>query len=80
MPTGVEVVYAMQHGGPFSFYNDARFTSVGPDAVKRFVRPISFQNWPDEFLPEELKNENPLQISRIVDGEVNSGSLKPETV
>ncbi|MEJ5105684.1 aldehyde dehydrogenase (NADP(+)) [Chryseobacterium sp. MYb328] len=80
MPTGVEVVYAMQHGGPFPSTTDARFTSVGPDAVKRFVRPISFQNWPDEFLPEELRNENPLQISRIVDGEVNSGSLKLETV
>ncbi|ASK29337.1 aldehyde dehydrogenase (NADP(+)) [Chryseobacterium sp. T16E-39] len=76
MPTGVEVVYAMQHGGPFPSTTDARFTSVGPDAVKRFVRPISFQNWPDEFLPQELKNENPLQISRVVDGEVNSGSLK----
>lgn len=80
MPTGVEVVYAMQHGGPFPSTTDVRFTSVGPDAIKRFVRPISFQNWPDEFLPEELKNENPLQISRIVDGEVNSGSLKLETV
>lgn len=79
MPTGVEVVYAMQHGGPFPSTTDSRFTSVGPDAVKRFVRPISFQNWPDEFLPEELKNENPLQINRIVDGEVNSGSLKLQT-
>ncbi|NIF05126.1 aldehyde dehydrogenase (NADP(+)) [Chryseobacterium sp. Tr-659] len=76
MPTGVEVVYAMQHGGPFPSTTDSRFTSVGPDAVKRFVRPISFQNWPDEFLPEELKNENPLQIIRTVDGEINSASLK----
>ncbi|MGN7863921.1 aldehyde dehydrogenase (NADP(+)) [Chryseobacterium sp. 22458] len=80
MPTGVEVVYAMQHGGPFPSTTDSRFTSVGPDAVKRFVRPISFQNWPDEFLPEELKNDNPLQISRIVDGAVNSGSLKLQTI
>ncbi|MCP1297755.1 aldehyde dehydrogenase (NADP(+)) [Chryseobacterium sp. S0630] len=79
MPTGVEVVYAMQHGGPFPSTTDSRFTSVGPDAVKRFVRPISFQNWPDEFLPEELKNDNPLQISRIVDGAVSSGSLKLQT-
>lgn len=76
MPTGVEVVYAMQHGGPFPSTTDARFTSVGPDAVKRFVRPISFQNWPDEFLPEELKNENSLQINRIVDGEIHAGALK----
>ena len=80
MPTGVEVVYAMQHGGPFPSTTDARFTSVGPDAVKRFVRPISFQNWPDEFLPDELKNENPLQISRMVDGKIHSGSLKLETI
>ncbi|VFA40777.1 aldehyde dehydrogenase (NADP(+)) [Chryseobacterium indologenes] len=80
MPTGVEVVYGMQHGGPFPSTTDARFTSVGPDAVKRFVRPISFQNWPNEFLPEELKNENPLQINRMVDGEINSESLKLETV
>ncbi|REC60201.1 aldehyde dehydrogenase (NADP(+)) [Chryseobacterium pennae] len=80
MPTGVEVVYAMQHGGPFPSTTDSRFTSVGPDAVKRFVRPISFQNWPDEFLPEELKNENPLQINRIVDGEVHSESLKSEVL
>lgn len=79
MPTGVEVVYAMQHGGPFPSTTDSRFTSVGPDAVKRFVRPISFQNWPDEFLPDELKNENPLQISRIVDGIMNSESLKLQT-
>ncbi|SMO46882.1 NADP-dependent aldehyde dehydrogenase [Chryseobacterium rhizoplanae] len=79
MPTGVEVVYAMHHGGPFPSTTDSRFTSVGPDAVRRFIRPVSFQNWPDEFLPEELKNENPLQISRIVDGEVNSESLKLQT-
>ncbi|MDR4954055.1 aldehyde dehydrogenase (NADP(+)) [Chryseobacterium sp. ES2] len=80
MPTGVEVVYAMQHGGPFPATTDSRFTSVGPDAVKRFVRPISFQNWPDEFLPEELKNDNPLQISRMVDGVMNSESLKLQTI
>ncbi len=76
MPTGVEVVYAMHHGGPYPSTTDPRFTSVGSDAVKRFVRPITFQNWPNEFLPEELKNENTLQISRIVDGEIHSGSLK----
>ncbi|MDQ1856402.1 aldehyde dehydrogenase (NADP(+)) [Chryseobacterium sp. WLY505] len=79
MPTGVEVVYAMQHGGPFPSTTDSRFTSVGPDAVKRFVRPVSFQNWPDEFLPDELKNDNPLQISRMVDGVMNSESLKLQT-
>ncbi|UIR54644.1 aldehyde dehydrogenase (NADP(+)) [Sphingobacterium sp. SRCM116780] len=66
MPTGVEVQYAIQHGGPFPATTDTRFTSVGPDAVKRFLRPVSFQNWPNTFLPDELKNENPLQIDRLV--------------
>jgi NADP-dependent aldehyde dehydrogenase len=66
MPTGVEVQYAMHHGGPYPATTDARFTSVGPDAVKRFIRPISFQNWPNEFLPKELQDGNPLQIDRLV--------------
>lgn len=65
MPTGVEVVYAMQHGGVFPSSTDSRFTSVGPDAMKRFLRPLSFQNWPDELLPVELQNSNPTQIERI---------------
>lgn len=75
MPTGVEVVYAMQHGGPFPSCTDPRFTSVGPDAVKRFVRPLAFQNWPNAFLPEELKNENPLGITRMVDNVLTVGSV-----
>ncbi|HRG43312.1 MAG TPA: aldehyde dehydrogenase (NADP(+)), partial [Saprospiraceae bacterium] len=69
MPTGGEVVNAMQHGGPFPASTDIRFTSVGPDAIKRFVRPISFQNWPEQLLPDELKDSNPLHILRIVDGQ-----------
>ncbi|GGH26537.1 aldehyde dehydrogenase (NADP(+)) [Sphingobacterium alkalisoli] len=76
MPTGVEVAFAMQHGGPYPSSTDSRFTSVGPDAVKRFVRPIAFQNWPNEFLPEELKNANSLEIMRIVDGVSTAASLK----
>lgn len=75
MPTGVEVVYAMQHGGPFPSSTDSRFTSVGPDAIKRFVRPISFQNFPNEFLPLELKNENPLGIKRMIDGVLTDKSI-----
>jgi len=75
MPTGVEVIYAMHHGGPFPSTTDARFTSVGPDAVRRFIRPIAFQNWPNEFLPAELKNENPLGISRMVDGELTAKAI-----
>jgi 2,5-dioxopentanoate dehydrogenase len=66
VPTGVEVCLSMHHGGPFPSCTDARFTSVGADAIKRFVRPIAFQNWPDELLPEVLKNCNPLHIWRTV--------------
>ncbi|MGK6351993.1 aldehyde dehydrogenase (NADP(+)) [Parapedobacter sp. DT-150] len=74
-PTGVEVCYAMQHGGPYPATTDSRFTSVGPDAVRRFARPLSYQNWPDEWLPDELKNANPLGIWRTVNGELTKGVL-----
>lgn len=64
VPTGVEVCLSMQHGGPFPSTTDARFGSVGADAIKRFVRPLAFQNWSNELLPDELKEENPLGIRR----------------
>jgi len=66
VPTGVEVCLSMQHGGPYPATTDSRFTSVGADGIKRFARPIAYQNWPDELLPEELKNANPLGILRAV--------------
>lgn len=68
VPTGVEVCPAMQHGGPFPASTDGRFTSVGTDAIKRFVRPASYQSWPDALLPDALKAANPLKIMRLVDG------------
>ena len=70
VPTGVEVCLSMQHGGPFPSTTDSRFGSVGADAIKRFARPIAFQNWPDELLPDELKNENPLGIWRTINNEL----------
>ena len=66
VPTGVEVCPSMQHGGPFPASTDSRFTAVGIHSIKRWVRPISFQNIPNELLPDELKNENPLKINRLV--------------
>lgn len=65
VPTGVEVCLAMHHGGPYPASTDSRFTSVGADAIKRFVRPLSFQNWPNSLLHDALKDENPFGISRI---------------
>lgn len=75
VPTGVEVCEAMQHGGPFPASTDSRFTAVGPDAIKRFVRPLSFQNWENELLPDELKNENPLGIWRTVNQELTKEKI-----
>lgn len=68
VPTGVEVCHAMIHGGPFPATTDQRTTSVGAEAIKRFVRPVCFQDCPDEFLPDALKHNNPLGIMRKVDG------------
>ena len=68
VPTGVEVCPSMQHGGPYPATTDSRFTAVGTDAIKRFVRPVSFQNFPDSLLPNELKDKNPLGIWRMLDG------------
>ncbi len=68
VPTGVEVCAAMVHGGPYPASTDSRFTAVGINSIKRWVRPFSFQSWPNEMLPDELKNENPLKIFRVIDG------------
>ena len=68
-PTGVEVCHSMQHGGPFPSTTDGRSTSVGTAAIYRFVRPVAFQDFPDHLLPEPLRNDNPLNILRLVDGE-----------
>lgn len=67
-PTGVEVCPSMQHGGPFPATTDPRFTSVGTDAIRRFVRPVAFQNTPQSMLPAELQDANPHGIMRLVNG------------
>ncbi|MCH7400189.1 aldehyde dehydrogenase (NADP(+)) [Belliella sp. DSM 107340] len=72
VPTGVEVGYAMQHGGPYPSTSDSRSTSVGAYAIKRFARPIAFQDMPEKLLPDALKESNPLGIWRMIDGELNN--------
>ncbi|VTR97700.1 -dioxovalerate dehydrogenase : NADP-dependent fatty aldehyde dehydrogenase OS=Acidobacterium capsulatum (strain ATCC 51196 / DSM 11244 / JCM 7670) GN=aldH PE=4 SV=1: Aldedh [Gemmata massiliana] len=69
-PTGVEVCHAMVHGGPYPATSDGRSTSVGTRAISRFARPLCWQNFPDAALPDELKEANPLGISRLVDGKL----------
>jgi NADP-dependent aldehyde dehydrogenase len=68
-PTGVEVCHAMVHGGPYPATSAPASTSVGALAIQRFVRPVCFQNVPDELLPVELQNANPRGIWRTVNGQ-----------
>jgi NADP-dependent aldehyde dehydrogenase len=68
-PTGVEVCHAMVHGGPYPATSDGRHTSVGTRAIYRFTRQVCFQDFPNNALPAELQEENPLGIRRMVDGE-----------
>ncbi len=75
VPTGVEVCLSMQHGGPFPATTDSRFTAVGADAIKRFARPVSYQNWSDGLLPDELKNANLLGIWRTVNNEMTKDAI-----
>jgi 2,5-dioxopentanoate dehydrogenase len=70
VPTGVDVALGMQHGGPYPATTDSRFTAVGADGIRRFARPICYQNWDNDLLPDELKNDNPLHIWRTVNGQL----------
>jgi alpha-ketoglutaric semialdehyde dehydrogenase len=74
-PTGVEVCHAMVHGGPYPATSDSRATSVGTYSIYRFVRPVCYQDFPQASLPEELKNENPLGIMRLIDGQLTRDAV-----
>ncbi|GAB3606191.1 aldehyde dehydrogenase (NADP(+)) [Conyzicola nivalis] len=69
-PTGVEVNHAMVHGGPFPSTSDGKTTSVGTLAIQRFLRPVAYQNLPDELLPAPLADANPWDQVRSVDGRI----------
>jgi 2,5-dioxopentanoate dehydrogenase len=77
-PTGVEVSPAMHHGGPWPATADAKFTSVGTAAILRFLRPVCYQNLPDTVLPLELRNDNPRQIWRTVNGRLTAEAIVRE--
>jgi len=76
-PTGVEVCHAMVHGGPYPSTSDGRSTSVGTQAIFRFTRPVCYQGFPDEALPQELKDANHLGIWRMVDGQMTREATRP---
>jgi acyl-CoA reductase-like NAD-dependent aldehyde dehydrogenase len=74
-PTGVAVTHGMHHGGPFPATTAPAHTSVGMTAIRRFLRPVAFQNAPAHVLPPELQDANPLGIWRRVDGELTRDAL-----
>ena len=75
VPTGVEVCPSMTHGGPYPASTDSRFTAVGIHSIKRWVRPFSYQSWPNELLPDELQNENPLNITRLLNNKLTKDKI-----
>jgi NADP-dependent aldehyde dehydrogenase len=67
-PTGVAVAWAMNHGGPWPSTTSAGHTSVGATAIRRWLRPVCYQDLPDELVPEGLRDANPWRLPRRVDG------------
>jgi len=70
-PTGVEVGYAMVHGGPFPATSDSRTTSVGARAIERFLRPVAYQDMPKSLLPSAIADGNPDGLWRRIDGQLS---------
>jgi acyl-CoA reductase-like NAD-dependent aldehyde dehydrogenase len=68
-PTGVTVSYAQEHGGPFPASTAPSTTSVGTAAIKRFLRPVAYQDFPQHRLPGCLRDDDPPKgLRRRVDG------------
>jgi NADP-dependent aldehyde dehydrogenase len=61
-PTGVAVTHAMQHGGPWPATTNDSGTSVGSAALRRFLRPVTYQGAPQELLPPPLQDANPWSV------------------
>jgi NADP-dependent aldehyde dehydrogenase len=70
-PTGVAVTWAMHHGGPYPSSTTPSYTSVGSAAIGRFLRPVCFQDVPQDLLPLALKDDNPLGVPRRVNGSLD---------
>ena len=73
--TGLEVCASMHHGGPYPATTDSHFTSIGQAGILRFARPLCYQNFPQEALPEELRDENTRKIWRLVNGELSRDDI-----
>ncbi len=74
-PTGVSVTYAQQHGGPYPATTAPTTTSVGTDAIARFLRPVAYQGFPPHLLPAALRDDT--ELPRLVDGRRDHGGRPP---
>jgi NADP-dependent aldehyde dehydrogenase len=68
-PTGVATTWAQHHGGPWPATSRPDATSVGAAALDRFTRPVAFQAVPEVGLPAVLRDDNPWNVPRRVDGQ-----------
>ena len=67
-PTGVRVSWGTHHGGMPPSTTNALHSSVGATAIRRWLRPVAYQAVPDAQLPAALREANPMDIPRRVDG------------
>jgi NADP-dependent aldehyde dehydrogenase len=67
-PTGVAVSWAMHHGGPWPATSAPLHTSVGMTAIRRFLRPVTYQDVPQDLLDDVLRDPNPGGVPRRLDG------------
>ena len=65
LPTGVAVTSAMNHGGPWPS-SSSHTTSVGTDAIYRFMRPVAFQGFAQSVLPEAIQDSNPWSVPQSI--------------
>ncbi|QYB01919.1 aldehyde dehydrogenase (NADP(+)) [Rhodococcus sp. USK10] len=65
-PTGVAVTHAQHHGGPYPATTAVAHTSVGTTAIRRFLRPVTYQDAPEALIPAPVQDRNPLQVPQAV--------------
>lgn len=75
-PTGVAVTWSMHHGGPWPATTAPLHTSVGATAVRRFLRPVCYQDWPSDLLPPALRDDNPFGLHRRLNGVMTSAPVR----
>ncbi len=71
-PTGVAVTWSQQHGGPWPATTAPLHTSVGATAIGRFLRPVAYQDVPEAWLPDAVRDDNPLGIPQRINGQLTT--------